>query len=132
MKKKLKSKLFHVIIHSSEGPLVLCLKNAIDLIQSLLVKKSEERRSAIQAVNHPWFNELYNKIRDKNIIRNLVNNLKYYKRFFFLQETSLSYLVHNYPQNNGVVDACKLFNKIDLMMMGKLRRNNLLIDLKMN
>ena len=110
-------------------------KNAKDLIKKLLVMDINKRISAFDALNHPWFKEkkakeLYNQIKDENIIKKLLNNLKKYKRESIIQETALAYLVHNFPQTNDVVNACKLFSQIDVNGDGKVTQKELLKGLK--
>ena len=61
-----------------------------------------------------------NNINDESIINRLVNNLKNYKCQSIIQETALAYLVHNYPDLDDVVNACKLFNQIDVNGDGKI------------
>ena len=75
-------------------------KNALDLIQKLLTLDINQRISAEQALNHPWFKEyksqeLFNKINNRNTIKKLIENLKKYKRTSVIQETALAYLVHH-------------------------------------
>ena len=91
----------------------------------------DKRISAQEALNHPWFKEqkakeLYNQIKDENIIKKLLSNLKHYKRNSVIQETALAYLVHNFPQMKDVVNACKLFNQIDINGDGKITEEELL------
>ena len=106
-------------------------KNVLDLIKKLLVMDVNKRISAQEALQHPWFQEnkskeLYNQIKDENIIKKLLNNLKKYKRNSIIQETALAYLVHNFPQMKDVVNACKLFNQIDDNGDGKINEEELL------
>ena len=94
-----------------------------------------KRISAEEALNHPWLQmnkskELFNKIKDKDTIKKLINNLKAYKRDSIIQETALAYLVHNFPQMKDVVNACKLFNQIDVNGDGKINKNELLKGLQ--
>ena len=105
-------------------------KNSLDLIQRLLTMDPEQRISAEQALNHPWFKEfksqeLYNRINDRDTIKSLISNLKRYKRTSIIQETALAYLVHNFPQIKDVVNACKLFNQIDKSGDGKITKDEL-------
>ena len=105
-------------------------KSAIDLIQKLLNKDIEKRISAQEALNHPWFKEqksreLYNEILDQKILQKLLDNLKKYKKTSIIQETALAYLVHNFPQMKDVINACKLFNQIDINGDGKITENEL-------
>ena len=105
-------------------------KNSLDLIQRLLTMDPDQRISAEQALNHPWFKEfksqeLYNRINDRDTIKSLISNLKRYKRTSIIQETALAYLVHNFPQIKDVVNACKLFNQIDKSGDGKITKDEL-------
>ena len=75
-------------------------KNSIDLIKRLLTMDPEQRISAEQALNHPWFKEfksqeIYNRIND-------------------------------FPQIKDVVNSCKLFNQIDKSGDGKITKAELL------
>ena len=106
-------------------------KNSIDLIKRLLTMDPEQRISAEQALNHPWFKEfksqeIYNRINDSDTIKVLVENLKKYKRTSIIQETALAYLVHHFPQIKDVVNSCKLFNQIDKSGDGKITKAELL------
>ena len=110
-------------------------KSAKDLIKKLLIMDKDRRISAHDALNHVWFKEkkakdLYNQIKDENIIKKLLTNLKNYKRESIIQETALAYLVHNFPQMNDVVNACKLFSQIDVNGDGKVTQKELLKGLK--
>jgi len=110
-------------------------RSAIDLIQKLLVKEQNLRITAEEALNHQWFKEhktkdLYNQIEDENIINNLINNIKAYKRDSAIQETALAFLVHNYPQIPDVINACKLFNQIDVDDDGRINKDELFKGLK--
>ena len=106
-------------------------KSVLDLIKKLLEMDKDKRISAQTALAHPWFKEqkakeLYNQIKDENIIKKLLNNLKKYRRNSVIQETALAYLVHNFPQMKDVVNACKLFNQIDINGDGKITEEELL------
>ena len=110
-------------------------KSAKDLIKKLLIMDKDKRINAQEALNHVWFKEkkakeLYNQIKDENIIKKLLNNLKQYKRESVIQETALAYLVHNFPQMKDVVNACKLFSQIDVNGDGKVTQKELLKGLK--
>ena len=109
--------------------------SAKDLIKKLLIMDKDKRINAQEALNHIWFKEkkakeLYNQIKDENIIKKLLNNLKKYKRESVIQETALAYLVHNFPQMNDVINACKLFSQIDVNGDGKVTQKELYKGLK--
>ena len=106
-------------------------KNALDLIRKLLTMDVNKRISAEQALNHPWFKdnksqELYNRINNNHTMKNLIENMKSYKRTSVIQETALAYLVHHFPQIKDVVNSCKLFNQMDKSGDGKITKAELL------
>ena len=103
---------------------------AKELIQNLLIMDYHKRISAEDALNNIWFKknkskELFNEIKDKQMIEKFVKNLKEYKSESVIQETALAYLVHNFPQIDDIVNACKLFNLIDINGDGKITKNEL-------
>jgi len=105
-------------------------ENAKDLIKKTLTLDFTKRINAEQALNHPWFKEnkskeLYNKVKHSYTIKQLLNNLKSYKRISVIQETALAYLVHHFPYLKDVVNACKLFNQIDRSQDGKVTKEEL-------
>ena len=105
--------------------------SALDLIRNLLNMDVKQRFTAEQALNHPWFKEnksqeLYNKINDSETMKNLILNLKSYKRTSVIQETALAYLVHHFPQIKDVINSCKLFNQMDKSGDGKITKAELL------
>ena len=109
-------------------------KSAIDLLQKLLNKDVKQRISAQTALNHPWFREqqsreIYNEILNEQIVQKLLDNLKKYKKNSIIQETALAYLVHNFPQMKDVINACKLFNQIDINGDGKITEKELYMGL---
>ena len=110
-------------------------KSCIDLIQKLLIMDPKKRISAETALKHNWFKEnkskeLFNQIKDETTLAKLISNLKSYKRDSIIQETALAYLVHNFPQMRDVVNACKLFNQIDVNGDGKINKQELLKGLQ--
>ena len=116
-------------------PLDKLSKNALDLLGKLLTMDVNKRITVQEALDHPWIKEhnskeLYNKILDEKIAEKLLNNLKKYKKNSILQETALAFLVHNFPQMKDVINACKLFNQIDLNGDGKITGEELYLGLK--
>ena len=109
--------------------------NALDLLKRLLTVDVNTRITVQEALQHPWLKdqkikELYNEILDEKIAEKLLNNLKKYKKNSIIQETALAYLVHNFPQMKDVINACKLFNQIDLNGDGKITGEELYLGLK--
>ena len=109
--------------------------NCKDLLQQLLCPRVYRRLSAEEALNHPWFKEntsklLFHQINDENIIEKLITNLKNYKNISILQKISMAYLIHSYPQMKDVINAAKLFNRIDEDDDCKINMKELLEGLK--
>ena len=101
---------------------------AKELVKALLEKNIKKRINAEQALNHPWFDvfkckEILTDIQDKDTIKRFIDNLKNYKRGTIIQETVLAYLVHNYPDLDEIINACKLFGQIDRNGNGKITLN---------
>ena len=110
-------------------------KNAKDLICKLLDKDVNKRINANDALMHKWLidnesKKLFIKIENKAITKKLVNNLINYKSNSVIQETALAYLVHNFNQTRNVINACKLFCKIDTDNDGKINEKELFLGLK--
>ena len=118
--------IFHNIKNEDYNKVLLekHTKQSKNLINKLLEKDPEIRINAEKAINHKFFyiyrtKECLNDMTDETIERYL-NNLKKYKCKSVLQETAIAYLIHNYPDSQEVIDACKLFNKIDIKGKGKI------------
>ena len=114
----------------SSSPFDTISEEAKDLIRKTLEMDVNKRITAEEALNHPWFKinkskELFNKVKDVNTIKDLINNLKKYKRTSVIQETALAYLVRHFPHIKDVVNACKLFNQIDKSEDGKITKDEL-------
>ena len=123
------------VYDTKSPPLDKLSQNALDLLQKLLTLDVNKRITIQEALNHPWLKEqnakeLYNNILDEKIAQKLLNNLKKYKKNSIIQETALAYLVHNFPQMKDVINACKLFNQIDLNGDGKITGEELYLGLK--
>ena len=102
---------------------------AKELVKLLLEKNIKKRINAETALNHPWFDvykckEILTDIQDKDTIKRFIENLKNYKRGSIIQETALAFLVHNYPDLDEIVNACKLFGQIDQNGNGKITLND--------
>ena len=107
-----------------------------DLLSKLLEKDPNKRINAEEALNHKVFfinktKEILNDIHDDKIILKFIDNLKKYKSNSILRETTLAYLVHNYPDLEQVNEACKLFDKLDINGNGNITKQELYIGLSL-
>ena len=114
----------------SSPPFDTISENAKDLIKKMLTIDVNKRINAEEVLNHPWFKEnqskeLFAKVNNTNTIKDLISNLKRYKRTSVIQETALAYLVRHFPHIKDVVNACKLFNQIDHSADGKITKEEL-------
>ncbi len=98
-----------------------------DLILKLLKKNPNERLTAQEALNHPWFTK--NKTKEKlsylstTEMNELLDNIRNYNPKNVLQQIALSYLVNKNPNAETVNKASCLFIKLD-------KDNNGIIDNK--
>ena len=121
---------------TASAPFNSLSKNCLNLLSKLLELNVNKRLSAEEALNHPWFKEnnsklFYHQLKDESIINKLLDNLKNYQNVTILQKISMAYLIHNYPQMKDVINASKLFNKIDEDDDGIINKKELLEGLKM-
>ena len=109
-------------------------ENTKDLLRKLLEKEPKQRINAETAISHKYFDEfkvkdLLTEIKDVNLIDRMIENLKNYKRKSILQELSIAYLIHNYPDLEEYTIACNFFDKIDVNNNGKISLDDLYIGL---
>jgi calcium-dependent protein kinase len=114
----------------SEDPFDKISDECRSLLTGLLNMNNSKRLNSYEALNHPFISkykskEKFNSINNKREIGKLFDNLKKFKSNSILQDTTLAYLVHNFPQNSDVVNACKLFNLIDKNGDGKISQKEL-------
>ena len=113
----------------SEYPFTVLSSECLDLLIKLLTLNLKKRISAEEAVIHPWFEKfgskkLLNDIKDERLIEQFIDNLKTYKSDSIIQETALAYLVHNFSLRDEIVNACKLFNQMDVSGNGKINKKD--------
>ena len=104
-------------------------QNAKDLISKLLKYNPQERITAFEALNHPWFNTAdiinINYLPNEKIIQ-LLLNLDKYKSYNIIKCAILAYLVHINSDIKEYIEAGKLFNSLDIDHDGKLDKNELI------
>ena len=103
-------------------------ENAKDLLSKLLKYNPEERITAEEALNHPWFNieDIRNiDYLDIDIIKSLLSNLENYKSNNIIKCAVLAYLVRINSNIKEYNNASRLFNSLDLDHDGKLNKNEL-------
>ena len=120
---------------TSSTPFDKVSKNCLDLLKKLLDLRANKRLTAEQALSHPWFEDqksklLFHQINDESILEKLIDNLKNYNGKSILQKISMAYLIHSYPQMKDVINASKLFNRIDKDDDCKINKKELLHGLQ--
>ena len=104
-------------------------KECIDLIDKLLEKDPDKRISVEEALSHKWFEK--NKIKEKEtdinpeIIEELINNLKIYKKSSEIKEITLNYLINHHNELEEVNNSKKLFEIIDKKGSKKINKEEL-------
>ena len=104
-------------------------KEVKDLIQKLLTYRPSQRLTAIQALNHPWFNLansniLYDNVPKRDVI-DCIKNLLTYNINNKLEELFLAYIIHNIPRDKEAKSAIKLFKLVNENKDGKLQKDEL-------
>ena len=104
-------------------------ENAKDLLSRLLKFNPNERITAEEALNHPWFNNDDIKLidyLDDNIAKRMLANMENYKSDNIIKCAILAYLVHQNTNITECQNAGKLFNSLDTDHDGKLMKNDLI------
>lgn len=101
-----------------------------NLISKLLEMNVNERISAKEALDHPWFELfkgriLFDKI-DRAIYNKQINNIVHYFLQSKLQQMVLAYLCHNITLNEEIRNAKKLFIHMNSNYNGRLTKDELL------
>ena len=104
-----------------------------DLIKGLLNKNTEERLSAKQALNHPWFKKfngrkLFENFKEKDI-QQFIDNLFNYTFHSKIQQLVIAFLVHNLPTSDSSRNILKLYRYFNVAGDCKLTKNELITGL---
>ena len=100
-----------------------------ELINKCLINNPNERISANDALNHPFFslydiNEFFTHVTPA-FLNKTINNIKKYETKNSLQELCLTYFVHNYPNQEDIVLINKVFSKFNTSNNGKMTKEEL-------
>ena len=112
-------------------PWPIISSQAKDLIKKLLEFNVNDRITAEEALNHPWFESKQVKSQENDGLfkvknpHRLLNNLVNYRSDNILRSTIFAYLIHNNIQLNQVHEAIKLFNTIDRNGDGQITKEEL-------
>jgi calcium-dependent protein kinase len=108
--------------------------DAKDLIKKLLNKNYKNRLSAVEALQHPWIQNIDNqKINFISIetLNQIVTNLYRYSAVQKLQQASIAFIVHNLISREMTKELRKCFIQFDTNGDGRLDKKELINGLKM-
>ena len=106
---------------------------AQDLIKKLLNKNHRERLSAVEALQHPWIQNIdTKKINFLSIetLNAIVTNLYKYNAVQILQQASIAFIVHNLISRNMTKELRKCFIQFDTNGDGRLDKQELIHGLQ--
>ena len=107
---------------------------AKDLVKKLLKKDYKSRLSAVDALSHPWIQNIDNqKINFIAIetLNEIVTNLYKYRAVQILQQASIAFIVHNLISREMTKELRKCFILFDANGDGRLDKDELINGLKM-
>ena len=107
---------------------------AKDLVKKLLKKDYKSRLSAVDALSHPWIQNIDNqKINFIAIetLNEIVSNLYKYSAVKILQQASIAFIVHNLISREMTKELRKCFIQFDANGDGRLDKDELINGLKM-
>jgi calcium-dependent protein kinase len=108
-------------------------RDAKDLIKKLLNKNHRERLSAVEALQHPWIQNIDNKkinFLSIETLNAIVTNLYKYNAVQILQQASIAFIVHNLISRNMTKELRKCFIQFDTNGDGRLDKQELINGLK--
>ena len=102
-------------------------KDAIDLIEKMLTFESNKRISALECLRHNWFIKNKNKnISDKKTAKNIINNMKKFKRGKKLEQASIAFIVNKLISKDERKELIKQFQDWDTNGDGVLSRDEII------
>jgi calcium-dependent protein kinase len=108
-------------------------EEAKDLIRKLLNKNQKNRLSAVEALSHPWIQNIdMKRINFLSIetLNAIVTNLYKYNAVQILQQASIAFIVHNLITRNMTKELRKCFIQFDTNGDGRLDKQELINGLK--
>lgn len=101
-------------------------REAKDLISKMLVLDTEDRISAQQALDHPWFALIFEKDFENRKLSSALKDLKSFKADQKMQQAALGYIVTHLATKEDTKDLDDAFKEIDVNHDGKLTLEELL------
>lgn len=95
-------------------------EEAKDLISKMLVLDTEERISAQEALQHPWFDTVFDANFEDKKLTTAMEGIKSFNSEKKLQQAALSYIVTQLASKEDTKDLADAFKQIDTNHDGKL------------
>ena len=116
--------------NSKESRLMKHSPEVRDLVSKLLQKDTNQRYSAKEALNHPWFEKFGGRSLFSNFKREeiepYINNLFKYSFNSKIQQLVIAFLVHNLPSTETSINILKLFRYFNKTGNCKLTKEELM------
>jgi len=103
-------------------------KEAIDLIKKMLTFEPSKRPSALDCLSHPWFlkNKDKNNGSNKKMAKNVISNMKKFKRDRKLEQATVSFIVNQLISKDERKELIKQFQEWDTNGDGVLSRDEII------
>lgn len=99
--------------------------DAKNLITNMLEFDSKKRFSAIECLNHSWFNANNTTVVDNNLTKRALTNMKKFHAERKLQQASLTYIVNHLMSKEDKNELLEVFNKFDTDHDGVLSKEEI-------